>query len=523
MYVRAYEPHKNSKDSAAATLRANRLQPVSNGTFGVRSNRAFGRDRRPNPRSLLFDRAAGEQRMTHANRSHNQTKHWQELDAAHHIHPFTDTAQLNKKGARIITRANGVYLWDSEGHRLIDGMAGLWCVNVGYGREELAEAGGRALRELPYYNAFFQTTHPYATELAAKLAGLLPEGLNRILFANSGSEANDSALKLIRYYWNLQGKPEKKIHISREYAYHGVTMAAASLSGLTPMHPQWDLPLPGFEKVPTPYWYGFGGNQNPEDYGLMVARKLEDKILELGPGRVASFSAEPVHGAGGLMFPPSSYWPEIQRICRKYDVLLHLDEVITGFGRTGRWFGADTFAIEPDLMTMAKGLSSGYQPISALALGPRVGDAIASSNEEMVHGFTWSGHPVACAVSLKNLEIIEQEGLVKRIADDIGPYFASRIGELREHPMVGEVRTLGLLAAIELMDDKSSRSFFPRDIDVGTQCRNHCFANGLVMRAIRDTMVLSPPFTITRAEVDEMIALAWKAIDATASDLGRKH
>jgi putrescine aminotransferase len=453
--------------------------------------------------------------------NHNRTKDWQALDAAHHIHPFTDTAALNARGVRVITRAKGVHLWDSEGRRLIDGMAGLWCVNVGYGREELAEAAYAAMKDLPYYNAFFQTTNPYATELAAKLAIVLPAGLKRIVFANSGSEANDSALKLIRYFWNLQGKPQKKIHISREYAYHGVTMAAASLSGLTPMHPQWDLPLPGFEKVPTVYPYAFGAGQDPEAYGLAAARALEEKILALGPDRVASFSAEPIHGAGGLMMPPRSYFPEIQRICRQYDVLLHIDEVITGFGRTGAWFGCDTYGIEPDLMSMAKGLSSGYQPISALALGTRVGDAIASANEEMVHGYTWSGHPVACAVSLKNLDIIEREGLIPRIQNDIGPYFQACAKALEAHPMVGEVRTTGLLAAIELMSDKGARQNFPREIDVGTQCRNHCFENGLVMRAIRDIMVLSPPFVITKAEVDDLFDFAWLAINKTAAGLGR--
>jgi len=452
--------------------------------------------------------------------THNQTKHWQEIDALHHVHPFTDTAALNKKGVRVIVKADGINVWDSEGHKLIDGMSGLWCVNVGYGRTELAEAAYEAMKTLPYYNSFFQTTNPYATELAAKIASLLPAGLSRIVFANSGSEANDTALKLIRYYWNLQEKPQKKIHISREYAYHGVTMAAASLSGLTPMHPQFDLPLAGFEKVPTVYWYGLGGGKDPNEYGLEVARKLEEKILELGADRVASFSAEPVHGAGGLMFPPDSYWPEIQRICRKYDVLLHIDEVITGFGRLGEWFGSQTFGIAPDVMTMAKGISSGYQPISAVALGPRMGDAIAQSNEELVHGFTWSGHPVACAVSLKNLEIIEREKLVDRVRDDIGPYFQAKIGELRSHPLVGEVRGKGLLGAIELVKDKGKRTFFDRDMDVGTQCRNHCFANGLVMRAIRDTMVLAPPMIVKREEVDEIVRIARRCFDLTAKDLG---
>jgi putrescine aminotransferase len=298
-------------------------------------------------------------------------------------------------------------------------------------------------------------------------------------------------------------------------------MAAASLSGLTPMHPQFDLPLPGFVKVPTVYWYGFGGDKDPNAYGLEVARKLEEKILELGADKVASFSAEPVHGAGGLMFPPDSYWPEIQRICKKYDVLLHVDEVITGFGRTGNWFGCETFGISPDIMSLAKGISSGYQPISAVALGKRVGDAIATANEELVHGFTWSGHPVACAVSLKNLEILEREKIVERVRDDIGPYFQEAVRTLASHPLVGEVRGKGLLAAIELVKDKGKREFFDKDLDVGTQCRNHCFSNGLVMRAIRDTMVLAPPLIVTREEVDEIVRLARLCFDLTARDLGK--
>ena len=236
---------------------------------------------------------------------------------------------------------------------------------------------------------------------------------------------------------------------------------------------------------------------------------------------MASFSAEPIHGAGGLLFPPDSYWPEIQRICRKYDVLLHIDEVITGFGRTGRWFGSHTYGIDPDVMTMAKGIASGYQPISAIALGQRMGNAIANSNEELVHGFTWSGHPVACAVSLKNLEIMEREKMVERVHDDIGPYFQKAVASLADHPLVGEVRGKGLLAAIELVKDKGKRAFFPEDLGVGTMCRNHCFENGLVMRAIRDTMVLSPPLILTREQADEIVRLARYCFDQTAKQLGR--
>ncbi len=458
--------------------------------------------------------------------THNLTRHWQALDAAHHIHPFSDTAALAKEGVRVITRGEGVYLWDSEGHKIIDGMAGLWCVQVGYGNAELAEAGYEALKTLPYYNHFFKTTNPYTAELAAKLATLLPEGHTRVLFANSGSEANDTALKLIRYYWNLQRKPEKKIHISRDYAYHGVTFAAASLSGLTPMHPQWDLPLPGFVKVSAPYWFGAKaagyGDIGPEEFGTLIAKKLEEKILELSADNVASFSAEPVQGAGGVIFPPPTYWPEVQRICEKYDVLLHLDEVITGFGRTGEWFGAQTYNIAPDIMTMAKGLSSGYQPISAISLGARMGEAIVHANEELVHGYTYSGHPVASAVALKNLEVLEKHGLVPRVKNEIGPYFQCRLREtFADHPLVGEVRGIGLLAAIELVPNKPAREFFAKDRDVGLHCRNYCFRSGLVCRAIRDTMVLAPPLVISESEVEEIIAKLKAAIDATARDFGK--
>ncbi|HEY3779333.1 MAG TPA: aminotransferase [Rhizomicrobium sp.] len=456
----------------------------------------------------------------------NPTKHWQALDAAHHIHPFSDAAALVREGVRVITRADGIYLWDSEDNRIIDGMAGLWCVQLGYGNRELADAGYEALKTLPYYNHFFKTTNPWTVELAARLARILPEGHRRMLFANSGSEANDSALKLIRYYWNRRGKPEKKVHISRDYSYHGVTMAAASLSGLSPMHPQWDLPLPGFAKVPAPYWFGAHaagyGDIGPEEFGLLVAQRLEEKIRQIGPKRVASFSAEPIQGAGGLIVPPATYWPEVQRICREYDVLLHLDEVITGFGRTGEWFGADTYAISPDIVTMAKGLSSGYQPISAISLGERMGETVLSANEELVHGFTYSGHPVASAVAVKNLEVIEREGLVGRVKHTLGPYLQRRLREnFESHPLVGDVRGKGLLAALELVPEKPVRKFFPRELDVGARCRNHSVANGLMMRAIRDTMVLSPPLVISEAEIDEMVARAREAIDRTARDLGK--
>ena len=455
----------------------------------------------------------------------SKTKRWRRLDALHHVHPFSHTETLNREGVRVITRAKGIYLWDSDGKRLIDGMAGLWCVQVGYGNKELAKAGAEALKTLPYYNHFFKTTNPWTVELAAKLAKLLPQGHERVLFANSGSEANDTALKLIRYFWNLKGKPEKKIHLSRALSYHGVTMATASLSGLTPMHPQWDLPFPGFAKVPAPYWYGAKeagyGDIKEDEFGVLMARETEKAILEIGPSRVASFSAEPVQGAGGLIIPPRTYWPEMSRILKRHDILLHTDEVITGFGRTGEWFGSDTFDLQPDIMAMAKGLSSGYQPISAISLGKRMADAIVKARDELVHGYTYSGHPVASAVALKNIEVLEREGLVKRVKRSIGPYFQKRIREVfSDHPLIGEVRGVGLLAAMELVEDKAQRSGFPREKNVGIICRDHCFENGLVMRAIRDTMVLSPPLIISEDEVEKVLTKAKLCIDLTAADLG---
>lgn len=458
--------------------------------------------------------------MSQAATISNQTKRWQEMDAAHHIHPFTTHKDLAQSGARVIIKAKGVYLYDSEGNRLIDGMAGLWCVQVGYGREELAEAGYKALKELPYYNTFFQTTHPYVAELSQKLAEVTPKGIERFFFANSGSEGNDSAIKIIRYFWNLQGKPNKKTIIARKKAYHGVTLGAASLSGLTSMHPQADLPLPGFVHIDCPYWYGEGGDMTPEAFGLKTARALEEKILELGADNVAAFVAEPIQGAGGLIFPPKGYWAEIQSICKKYDVLLHLDEVICGFGRTGNWFGADTLGIEPDMMNMAKGLSSGYQPIAAVGLGKRVGDVIFNSDQEWSHGFTYSGHPVAAAVALANIELIQKEKLVEKAGGEIGAHFQKRLAELNDHPLVGETRGVGLLGAIELVKNKTTRERFAEDMNVGTQCRIHCFANGLVMRAIGDTMVLSPPLVVSISEIDEIFDLAKRCIDLTAKDLG---
>jgi putrescine aminotransferase len=447
------------------------------------------------------------------------TARWRELDARHHLHPFTDQAALAQKGVRVITRAEGCWLWDSEGNRILDGMAGLWCVNAGDGRAELVEAASRQMATLPYYNTFFQCATAPAIELAERLAEIAPAGLSRVFFGNSGSEANDTVVKLVRYFWKLEGKPEKRTMIGRSYGYHGVTLAAASLSGLPNMHAQFDLPLPGFVHIPTPYWYALGGDLTPEQYGQQAARALEQKILELGPETVGAFIGEPVQGAGGVIIPPEGYWVEIQRICRQYDVLLIADEVICGFGRTGKWFGSDRFGIEPDIMTVAKGLSSGYLPIAAVLLGSRVGDVLASAGGEWAHGFTDSGPPGAAAVALENLRIIEAEGLHERAGGPLGAYFGEALAGLADHPLVGEARTCGLLGALELVEDKATRRYFPPARQVGLACREHCIANGLVMRAVRDVMILAPPLIITEAEIDQMVETARLALDLTWRDL----
>jgi len=448
------------------------------------------------------------------------TAEFQARDAAHHLHPFTHYAALAEEGTRIVTRAEGSVIHDSTGKRLLDGMAGLWCVNIGYGRRELAEVAYRQMMDLPYYNTFFKSTTPPATRLAEKLATLAPKGLTKVFFNNSGSEANDTLCRLIRHYWNVMGKPEKKHFISRELAYHGSTMASTSLGGLAAMHAQADLPLPGFHHVAPPYHYRDGQGMAPAAFAHHAAQSLEQKILELGPDKVAAFFGEPVMGAGGVIVAPDGYWEEVQAICRKYDVLLVADEVICGFGRTGNWFGSQTLGIEPDMMPIAKGLSSGYQPISACLVHERIADAIGDHGE-FFHGYTYSGHPVACAVALENIRIIEEEKLVDRVRDDIGPYFQEKLHTLTDHPLVGEVQGIGLMAAMELVADKKTATRFRKPGVVGTMCRDHSLDIGLVMRAVGDRMVLSPPLVITREEVDELFDKARRAMDRTAADLGR--
>jgi putrescine aminotransferase len=450
----------------------------------------------------------------------NTTVAWRIADVRHHLHPFTDFGALAEEGgSRIITRAEGCWLEDSEGERILDGMAGLWCVNVGYGRKELAEAAYRQMMELPYYNTFFKTATPPVIELSEKLAAITPDGLEKVFFASSGSEANDTIVRLVRRYWRVRGEDQRRTFISRVNGYHGSTCAAASLGGMKPMHALDGLPLPGFEHIRQPYWYQEGGDLSPDEFGLAAARALEEKIQELGAETVAAFIGEPVQGAGGVVVPPDTYWPEIQRICHKYGVLLIADEVICGFGRTGNWFGSGTFDIAPDIMTLAKGITSGYLPLSAVMVGDAIADVLFREGGEFAHGFTYSGHPVACAVALANIEIMEREGLVDKVREEIGPYFQARLRELAQHPLVGEVRGVGLLGGIEMVADKASRRPFDDPGKAGLICREACFANNVISRSVGDSMVLSPPLVIAKDEIDELMKRMRKSLDQTRNAL----
>jgi putrescine---pyruvate transaminase len=446
------------------------------------------------------------------------TQEWQRLDSAHYLHPFTDYKALAAKGARIITRAEGVYIYTSDGQKILDGMSGLWCVALGYGRRELSEAAYKQMQELPYYNSFFQCSTTPAIELAQLLKEVTPPQFNHVFYTGSGSEANDTMVRLVRRYWQLLDQPERNVIVSRWNGYHGSTVAGASLGGMKPMHEQMgpNGAVPGIVHINQPYWFGEGGDLSPAEFGLKCARELEAKILEVGAHRVAAFIGEPVQGAGGLVIPPETYWPEIQRIVDKYGILFVSDEVICGFGRTGQWFGCEHYGTRPDFMTMAKALSSGYLPIGGLMVGDRVANVLIDKGGEFFHGFTYSGHPAACAVAIANLEVFRRERIVERVREETAPYLAARWQELASHPLVGEARSVGLLAAIELVADKSSRRFFEPRGEVGLRMRDNCTRNGLVMRATRDTLFVAPPLVISRSEIDELLSKVVRSLDETA-------
>lgn len=455
------------------------------------------------------------------------TKQLQTLDSAHFIHPFTDHGDLATRGARVITRGEGIYVWDSEGEKMLDAMSGLWCVNAGYGRKELAQAAYDQMLTLPFYNSFFQTTNEPAVRLAARLASLAPKvdgrSFEHVFYSSSGSESNDSNVRMVRRYWDLLGQPQRKVIISRHNAYHGSTMAGASLGGMSSMHAQGDLPIPNIKHIEQPYYFENGkAGETAEEFGLRAARWLEEEILAIGQEKVAAFIAEPIQGAGGVIIPPATYWPEIQRIVDKYGILLISDEVICAFGRLGHWFAYEKFGYKPDLVTFAKAVTSGYVPLGGVMVGDRVARVLIEKGGEFNHGYTYSGHPVSCAVALANLDIMEREQLPQRVNGDVGAYFAKRYAELNDHPLVGMAESCGFVAGLVLLKNKATRERFNPDDAVGMICRGHCFRNGLIMRAVGDRMIIAPPLTMTHADIDELLRLIRHALDLTQRDLHQK-
>jgi len=455
------------------------------------------------------------------------TRAIQEMDGAHYLHAFTDNQALAKKGARVIVKGEGIYIWDSEGKRMLDGMSGLWCMNAGYGRKSIADAVYAQMQELPYYNSFFSTTNVPAAKLAAKLVEISPPQFNHVFFTGSGSESNDTNLKLVRRYWDVLGQKDRNIIISRHNGYHGSTVAAATLGGMSGMHEQQvGLSIPNVVHIGQPYYAEGGKGMTEAAFGLEAASWLEKKILELGAERVAAFIGEPVQGAGGVIIPPSTYWPEIQRICDKYGILLIADEVICGFGRLGTWFGSEYFGIKPDLITFAKGVTSGYIPLGGVLVGDRVAKVVLEQGGEFNHGFTYSGHPVACAAALENIRIIQEEKLVEKVNKETGPYLKKKFGELISHPLVGLAETCGFTAGLNLVKSKGATVHdnvaFDSNLEVGMICRGHMFGNGMIMRAVGDRMIIAPPLVTTTAQIDEMVALIRQCLDATLEDLKQR-
>jgi putrescine aminotransferase len=438
-----------------------------------------------------------------------------QLDVAHHLPPQQNYMLMQDiGGSRIITRADGCTLFDGEGHTLLDGMAGLWCVQIGYGRTEMARAAYEQMLELPFYNTFFKTASPPTIVLAARVSELLGGNLTHVFFGNSGSEAIDTVVRLVRYYWQIKGEGERNIIIARENSYHGSTLAGVSLGGMNPMRAQGGPLVPGFEHVMQPYLFEEGFGEDPEAFAERAACAIEERILSVGAHRVAAVIGEPVQGAGGVIIPPPSYWARVEIICRKYGVLLVLDEVICGFGRLGKWFGFQHFGVKPDLVAMAKGLSSGYLPISAVGVADFIVEALRSSNQDFIHGFTYSGHPTAAAVALKNLEIIERENLVRRTEMETGPYLSRALDRLSHHALVGEVRSLGLIGAIEIVSRKGGNERFGGgDGSAAVLIRDLCIEYGLMVRAVRDSLVMSPPLTITFEEIDRLVAIMERALN----------
>jgi len=450
------------------------------------------------------------------------TEEYRSVHAARHLLPFEDNRSIDTVATRVMVKGEGIYLWDSDGQRFMDGMSGLWCTAAGYGRPELVAAVTQQLQQLSYCSQYFNTTHPALVRLTAKLLHLLPGDFARILYTNSGSEANETLIRVVRRYWDVAGQAEKKHFICLRNGYHGSTVGSASLGGMKVMHDMGDLPIPGVHHIEEPYWYGYQGPLSEEEFGLQAASRLEQGIQRLGPERVAAFVAEPFLGAGGMIFPPASYWPAIQRICRKYNVLLCADEVIGGFGRTGQWFAHQHFDFRPDTLTIAKGLTSGYIPMGGLVLSQRIATALAEQGGVFAHGLTYQGHPAAAAVALANLQLLDEGGIVDTVRQHTGPYFQRRLRALcGNHVLVGEIQGAGMVAALQLASAREEKRRFVNEAGVGTYCMRRALEVGLIVRAQAARIIMAPPLVSTREEIDQMLFKLKLALDQTARALER--
>jgi 4-aminobutyrate--pyruvate transaminase len=446
-------------------------------------------------------------------------------DIATLLHPYTNLKAHQTKGPLIITRGRGVNVYDDQGKEYIEGLAGLWCVSLGFNEPRLVEAARRQLETLPYYHSFSSKSHGPAIELAERILDLLPDTMSKVFFNNSGSEANDTAIKLVWYYNNALGRPHKKKIVSRIKAYHGVTIASASLTGLPNNHRDFDLPIAGIVHAGCPHHYRFARpGESEEAFASRLAEELDALIEKEGPDTVAAFIAEPVMGAGGVLVPPRTYFDKIQPVLKKHDVLLIADEVICGFGRLGTMFGHELFDIQPDMVVMAKQLTSGYQPMSATVISGAVYDALVSQSEKIgvfAHGFTYSGHPVAAAVGVETLKIYEERRILDHIRA-ITPHFQERLRQLGRHPLVGEARGIGLIGAVELVADKQSKKPFDVGVAAGPLGADMALDNGLIVRAAGDTLALCPPLIIEDQEIDQLFDRLATTLDQTHAELRRR-
>ena len=450
-----------------------------------------------------------------------------ELDARFHFHPYANPRQVERDGALVIVSGRGVHVTDERGKEYIEGMAGLWCAALGFSEQRLVEAAYRQMQVLPYYHTFSGKVPGPVAGLVEKMMAWSPVPMARVLFANSGSESNDTAFKLVRYYHNAIGKPNKKKIIARDKGYHGVTLASASLSGLPAMHRNFDLPLPDVVRVACPHPYQFAApGETPDAFAQRLARELEETILREGPDTIGAFIAEPVQGAGGVIVPPSSYFDLVQPILRKYDILLIADEVVSGFGRLGERFGAEVYGLQPDFITVAKMLTSAYVPMSALYVSDRVYQAVADASSTVGvfgHGYTYGGHPVACAVALEALRIYESDdviGHVRRVAPRLQQGLRKYVG----HPFVGDVRGMGLIAGVELAADPAARRPFPPERGVGAYLVRRAQEHGLILRTMAgDIVAFSPPLVISDAEIDELLARFDRALRDTSDWIATWH